>query len=282
MATLDYLIVGGGGSGYAGDTDTWLGGGGGGGEVASGNADISAGSYAITIGLGGTLTDITGGSSTFNGITAVGGGRGGGHNDGAGHLVNGEAGASGGGGSYYSGNNGVGGAATAGYAGSNAYGTYIGGCGGGFTSAGVTVTGDVSLSHGGEGYTSAITGVSDVYGSGGGGGWSVTDGRQGLPGGTNAGAGAGGASGPYPQTDATNPKANSGCGGGGRAGSGSPSNGAAGIVIIRYRTGDFGADSSGGTKTYTTSGGVNYTVHIFTSSETLVLTDLSGSMFLVL
>ncbi len=279
--TIDYLIVGGGGSGYAGTNADWLGGGGGGGGVKAGTASISPGSFSVTVGAGGTLSDNTGGASTFNSITADGGGLGGGVNNAYSIPVNGNDGASGGGGSYYSGYPGTGGTGTTGegYDGSVAV-SSAGGCGGGATQAGHTDATTPANGYGGQGYTSSINGTSDVYGSGGGGGRTVYDGSQGLPGGTNAGSGAGGANGSYPQTPATNPVANKGGGGGGRAGGGGSSTGAAGVVIVRYKTGDFGANSSGGAMTYITSSGVNYTVHTFTASGTLVLMPNSGGFLM--
>jgi len=95
--SIDYLLIGGGGAGghHSG------GGGGAGGLVWKTGQSLSAGTYAFSMGAGG-ITDTqnqiggNGGSSTFNGHTANGGG------GGAGHLANGQQsgqnGGSGGGG----------------------------------------------------------------------------------------------------------------------------------------------------------------------------------------
>ena len=91
--SFDMLLVGGGGgaggstdkdTGYTG-TDNRGGGGGGGGVIHLRNFPISAGDYAITVGLGGAvnttgsaanLASATGGSTTGFGFTALGGGPG--------------------------------------------------------------------------------------------------------------------------------------------------------------------------------------------------------------
>ena len=276
---LDYLIVGGGGSGNGGIDSSYFCGGGGGGDVQIGTFSIAPGSYIVTIGAGGLVSDVQGGTSSFNSVNATGGGRG----YGAGiNVVNGEPGANGGGGTEGGGYTGTGGTSTGGgFAGGNA-GTLntIGGGGGGKTQAGYSQNDPFYPGYGGAGYTSNINGTSDVYGSGGGGGYQSFDGTGSRPGGTNAGNGGVGAQGSYPQIPATAPVANKGGGGGGRASSAGGSDGSAGIVIVHYPTGNFGADSTGGTKTYITISSVNYTIHTFTSSGTLTLTDNVGMLLM--
>ena len=89
--TVNYLIIGGGGAGGSSH-----GGGGGAGEVISGTFSATPGIYSAVVGLGGSIGETTGGSSSIFNTTAIGGGRGGG-------ASNGDAtgGGSGGGGSGY-------------------------------------------------------------------------------------------------------------------------------------------------------------------------------------
>ena len=85
----EYLIIGGGGpggkcpgrNGVAGST-----GGGGAGEYIPGTTTLTVKAYPVTVGLGGTYGVGTskGGSTTFDGVTAVGGGFGGVYNNGPG------------------------------------------------------------------------------------------------------------------------------------------------------------------------------------------------------
>ena len=109
--TAEYLIVGGGGA----PGESWSTGGGGGGGVlytsAGSGISVTAGSYSIVVGAGGTANDNAlndGGDSSALGLTAIGGGGGGAFN------ANGNSGGSGGGGGSASGSNTVGGAGTAG------------------------------------------------------------------------------------------------------------------------------------------------------------------------
>ena len=79
----DYMLVAGGGAG--GDASynvdyfqTTHGGGGGAGGLLSGTGTtLTTGDYPIVIGAGGAIDAFTGSNSTFNGVTANGGGRGG-------------------------------------------------------------------------------------------------------------------------------------------------------------------------------------------------------------
>ena len=100
---VSYLLVGGGGAGGAAPASQTGGGGGGSGAVIyKTSVDLSPGTYPITVGRGGehktdnnTDADFDGGDTTFNGLTANGGGGGG---RGAGNGGAGRTGGSGGGG----------------------------------------------------------------------------------------------------------------------------------------------------------------------------------------
>ena len=84
-SALSYLMVGGGGGGDSGG-----GGGGGGGGYLSGTSTLTIGAFAVVIGNGGGgggsypagnySAPGSGGNSTFNSLTAIGGGSGGGQN----------------------------------------------------------------------------------------------------------------------------------------------------------------------------------------------------------
>ncbi len=184
--TVEYLIVGGGGGG--GD------GGGGGGQVLTGTLSVSAGSYAITVGDGGTGWTVTplappgdGGLSAIVGhVTALGGGRGAVFLNSS-HNYSADTGGSGGGGglSYVGGvTTGASGNGT----GTNAGGNGVSEGGGGGGGAGGTGTNGGpdyrQAGNGGSGISSSITGTSISY-SGGGGGTSAVNGYSGSPGGTS-------------------------------------------------------------------------------------------------
>ena len=99
--SVEYLIVGGGGAGGNASAGV-AGGGGGAGGLLSGSIDINPGYYPITVGIGGTSTSVystNGSSSIFNGLIAIGGGRGRIYND----IT--ASGGSGGGGAGWSGFN---------------------------------------------------------------------------------------------------------------------------------------------------------------------------------
>lgn len=235
--TASVLVVGGGGGGGTSINSNIGGGGGGGGDVQVSSAyGILAGSYPITVGIGGvkaasnSVKGTTGGTSTFGTLTAVGGGGGG-----SASTANGANGASGGGAAA----TGTGGTGTAGYNGGNGAVSsgYGSGGGGGDQQAGSNSAGSPTGDggKGGEGYTSTISGASVVYGSGGGGGGG-TSGTQGYGGtaGTNAGAG-----GRY-NNNGTSAPSNYGGGGGGAGGDSRYAqyggDGGSGVVIIRYLT----------------------------------------------
>jgi len=213
-ATVEYLLVAGGGA--AGRSWNW-GGGGGGGGVLSGYLDVSAQEYAVVVGAGGAKGTTAntlggGGNSTFGGLTAVGGGAGRSGYDGGSPVYQTQtAGGSGGGtidgpGAGTAGQGFDGGTGTGG---SNPH----GGGGGGASEAGSTD----AIMDGGDGMTNWITGAAVVYGGGGAG--SREDNAKGA-----AGTGGGG----------SNAAGTNGLGGG--AGSAAAdTNGGSGVVIIRYR-----------------------------------------------
>jgi hypothetical protein len=236
--TLDYVVVGGGGGGGGVLSETPGGGGGGAGAYrTAAGFSVTALSYSISVGDGGTAGGaalaVAGGSSIFSTITSTGGGAGGSWNNGLPSTGGGAtAGGSGGGAGY---TNGAGIAGTYGTAGGvrNDQG---GGGGGGASVAGAT---GPSTGHGGNGGAGTAStyrdGTSVTYAGGGGGGAGNISSGGASTGGTGGG-GAGGAGGGNDGTAAT---ANTGSGGGGAgASSGLVSNsggaGGKGIVVLRY------------------------------------------------
>lgn len=256
-ATVDYLVIaGGGGSGYG----EGIGGGGAGGYRESSGAasgcysrsplgacvsalPVSVQDYPITVGAGGSAVPASiqqgndGSNSIFSTITSTGGGGGG---AGGGQPVpngTGRPGGSGGGGggrgdggtrvggsgntppvSPPQGNNG--GAATTSTAAPD---VDSGGGGGGATAAGTNGTASSSGGNGGNGATSSINGTPTTRGGGGAGGSQL--GPMGT-GGTGGGGSSSGEAG----------TANTGGGGAGQTGTnGSGGAGGSGIVIIRYK-----------------------------------------------
>lgn len=295
-SSFRYLVVAGGGGGGMD-----MGGGGGAGGLLAGTTTLTENTaYSITVGAGGagapaggtngqpsahqfTISATNGGNSSFNGLTAIGGGYGGSSyylytpNNG-----NGNTGGSGGGPSGYSnGSTKAGAAGTAGQgnSGGQGGGQYYSGGGGGAGGAGANSTGQPNggigiqddilgtayywAGGGGGSSYSLSTGGNGGAGGGGGGALGTTTGGSGL----NAGAAGGGGS---PNSWANRPGGNAGANTGGGGGGGSHYNsnnkggdGGSGIVVVRY-TGD--AVFTGGT--ITTVGGD--TVHTFTSSGTLI------------
>lgn len=227
---VEYVVVAGGGgvSSGAGSAGGAGGGGAGGyrsnvsGESSGGGATnegamtLTAGTYSITIGAGGTGSSRSdgggdGGNSTFNGVTATGGGGGGqsssyGGGSGGGQGVGSNAPT----GNYGSGTSGQG------YRGGSASGDQTGGGGG----AGEIGNTDGQM-HGGDGVQTSIEGTATYY-AGGGAGQDVSS----EAGGT-AGAGGGGAA-------RAHGSANTGGGAGGHAPNSYTDNGGSGVVIIRY------------------------------------------------
>ncbi len=188
---IDYLVVGAGGAGSKGDNLSG-GGGGGGGVLHSENVAFASGSYSIVVGASSGL------NSSFNGLTAIGGGYGWGASGGSG----GGGGASWGGGGT--------GTAGQGYNGGAAN-RYAGGGGGGAGGPGVAAPTSWEGGAGGPGFTSSITGSPITYAIGGRGANDAV---------YNGSAGA----------------ANTGNGGGGGGSQGNPAAGGSGIIIIRYPT----------------------------------------------
>ena len=246
--TIDYLVIAGGGGGGKGEgvTDQKGGGGGAGGYLASypnpatGGFPVSATTYPITIGGGGTAGGPSGSgkgcNSIFSTVTTTGGGGGGDNNP---SRFNGQPGGSGGGENAAGGVGGTGNTPPAsspsnpvqgfdGGIGSSA--PAAGGGGGGGASAiggcGATATGGA----GGAGFTSTISGSPVARGGGGGGG---AGGAGGI-----ATSGGGNGSGCSPWAAAVAGTVNTGGGGGAGGSCTGSSNGAAGgsgLVVIRYK-----------------------------------------------
>ena len=256
--SADVLVVGGGGGGSL----QYGGGGGAGGVAYQTGRSLSAQSYTVIVGAGGTANSgnqfplTSGGNSTFDTITAFGGGRGGAWNS---TGENGQNGGSGGGGSMGTSSNTstIGGTATQVTVGSvTGYGNnggggqravspgtnFVGGGGGGAGGAGGL---GLSTGNGGAGGTGLNTwsswlsalnlGVSGFI-AGGGGGFTGIQG-----GGTAGGAGGsgGGGTGALGGVSATQATINTGSGGGGGyegygGGGGPATSGASGLVIVRY------------------------------------------------
>ncbi len=252
---VDYLVVAGGGGGGGASAAIFSGGGGGaGGMLAGTSLPVSLGTYTITVGGGGAggasgAVGGNGGNSSFNGITATGGGGGA---PGTGAAFNGVAGGSGGGGRTVgaAGGNGIvgqgnkGGACPATTAGAGGGGA--GAVGGNVVSNGVAAVGGVGLSN-------SITGAAIFYAGGGGGGGSSTANNKA---GGNGGGGAAGVAG----------TANTGGGGGGKAYStvaGPGAAGGSGVVIIRYPDTYADAVSTTGSVNYNNVGG--FKIYTFTS-----------------
>ena len=247
-AEVEYLIIAGSGGGV-GSASCCLGAGGGGaggyrcsvqGESSGGLAPaeppvaITAQTYPIVVGAGGTGANNGQNSSAF-GIVSIGGGHG--------QAWAGTSSAVGSGGS--GGGSHASGAGTpavgAGTTNQGLSGGFVsgpdsnrGGGGGGAGSAGIA--GSSTGGQGGGGITSSITG-SPVTRAGGGGG-SV---RTNLVGGLGAAGGIGGGGNGYnaDQTGGTNGAANTGGGGGGGVGGAAETHtsGGSGVVIIRYPIG---------------------------------------------
>ena len=213
-ATVEYLLVAGGGA--AGRSWNW-GGGGGGGGVLSGYLDVSAQEYAVVVGAGGAKGTTAntlggGGNSTFGGLTAVGGGAGRSGYGGSSPVYQTQTAGGSGGGTIDGPGAGTAGQGFDGGTGTGGSNPHAGG-GGGASEAGSTD----AIMDGGDGMTNWITGAAVVYGGGGAG--SREDNAKGA-----AGTGGGG----------SNAAGTNGLGGG--AGSAAAdTNGGSGVVIIRYR-----------------------------------------------
>jgi hypothetical protein len=231
--SCDVLVVaggGGGGNNYGG------GGGAGGVSYQTGRSAISATSYTVTVGAGGTA-ETSGGNSVFDTITSNGGGSSlsyGNGNGGAGGSGAGGPGPTGLGGASNQGN--TGGATGYGFAGGNS--STTGGGGGGAGAVGATAASYTPTAgkNGGDGLNTwsswlSITGLgASGYIAGGGG--SGIDGSSGTGGAGGAGGGGKG----QDTTAAGNAVANTGGGGGAGKGSGggAAGTGGSGLVIVRY------------------------------------------------
>jgi len=223
LSPVNYLAVGGGGAGGIS-----MGGGGGAGGFLSGTMTLATASYPVVIGSGATASNTSGTATTFNGLTLVGGGRGGSENTPVGA---GGAGGSGGGGTFnvsYK----AGGAGTVnqGYSGATytaVSGSFYGAGGGGAGSVGI---GNMP-GNGGAGISSSITGSPLFYAGGGGGGgaFNLTGDKAGT-GGSSVG-GNGGNNNLEAGYDAVADRGSGGGGGGRLAQAGKGSNG---VVIISY------------------------------------------------
>ncbi len=251
-ATVDYLIVAGGGAGGG-----W--GGGGAGGMKSGQVSVTAQTYVVTVGAGGaTKTGAVegqvgndGADSSFAGITSTGGGGGGSGNNGRNGGSGGGAGASGCGGSGYpfmctSHGNGTAGQGNNGgeaYDGGGGSGGYQSGGGGGGAGAIGQNGGTSNGGNGGAGSTNAYrTGSNVTYAAGGGGGGGyngasgggVTGNTRNMPNGGSSGIGGdGGSHNSWGGVNAaTAGDANTGSGGGGDPDAHGA--GGDGIVVIRY------------------------------------------------
>ena len=224
---VEYLIVAGGGGGGMNNNSNGGGAGGGAGEMLeSTSTNLTAGNYSVVVGTGGVGgTGVQNGGtkgidSTWNSLTAEGGGTGAGARESDSALKNGGSGGSGGGGSpIENGSGGTGGTSqTGGNDGANATSNdntnMRAGNGGGAGSAGVDSTG--GSGSGGNGKSNSITGSAVNYASGGTGGWYF---------GMNTSASNTGVYG------------NGGVGRAGNAGSGgSAGTGGNGVVILRFLT----------------------------------------------
>ena len=224
--TAQVLLVGGGGSG-----GFFVGGGGGGGVVYKASHSLAAGTYPVTVGLGGESSSNSnnpGGNTTFSTMTAYGGGSGGSVSGGSGSgAARDQSSAT------------AGGAATKGIAdGGTAYGNVggggscggwggAGGGGGAGGAGGVGICGSSSSERagvGGLGIGIGISGSTLYYGGGGGG---SNHGNATVAAGGSGVGGNGGQS-------ATSGQPNRG-GGGGSYTTVSPSGaGGSGVVIVRY------------------------------------------------
>lgn len=262
---VEYLVLGGGGSGAGcwAPTD-WSAGGGSAGEHLAGTLNLSPGTaYTLRVGAGGPATAAqgingnNGEASTFATVTAAAGI--GGRYDSSATGVNGPGGRGAHTGTGTSGRNGG--------AGSGADSARGGGGGAGNGAAGGAGSATAGGA-GGAGVASSITGASVTRGAGGGGGAAGT-GTRGAGGAGGGGTGGNSANPPTAGADAT------GSGGGGAGGEvRSGAKGGNGIVILKIpdtRTASFsgGVTWSGGTP----SGGFRvYTITAAGSGQTVTFT----------
>ncbi len=257
--SVDYLIVGGGGGGYHLDDQVghYKGGGGAGGMRSDTGHSVTAQDYTIVVGTGGVNTadaDVNSGTaSSFDSISAAGGGSGGNHVD-----TSPDGGSGGGGYGYSSGATGGTGntpsttPSQGNDGGTGGTGNGAGGGGGGAGghgtngAAGTGSTGNGGT--GGAGSQSSITGTAVYYAAGGGGTRGYVDGSGPGSHGANGtgwsatGYGMGGSGGISPHKDGTD-----------------------GVVIIRYANAS--AQATGGIITSYEDSGTTYQVHTFTAAH---------------
>ena len=168
----DVLVVGGGGGGGT----QYVGGGGGAGGAVRTTSTLTGGSYAVTVGLGGTGSVIitpgssqtlatNGGDSTFNSITGTGGGRGGNYPDTLANTTGGNGGCGGGSSGQY---NALGGTGSQGFRGGNGTTPGSGGGGGGMGGQGSDGVPPGFAGPGGAGATYTLGGNSYLVSGGGG------------------------------------------------------------------------------------------------------------------
>jgi hypothetical protein len=229
------LVVGGGGGG-----GNNCGGGGGAGGAALTSQTLGAASYPVVVGSGGSggyfvsgvivAQGANGGSSTFSGITGIGGGGGGAINGGGG-IATGTAGGCGGGAGAGGGAGGVAQQAGGNVGGSKTDGGVGAAGGGGMGTAGGSGISEAG-GNGGAGRTYMIGGDSYLLaGGGGGGGYGPYGGTAGTGG--TGGGGAGAVNANLSGINATY----YGSGGGGSAGGGAAvkgGNGFQGIIVVAY------------------------------------------------
>jgi hypothetical protein len=246
FANINYLAIGGGGSG-AGMYQT--GGGGAGGALLSNVLFNSAGTYTITVGSGAAggqqfVEGTNGGNTIISGpglstITAFGGGG----SAAFGVTTASYSGGSGGGSPTGSTAPGIGaGTPGQGFPGgpSAPIGPGAGRAGAGGGAGGAGQPGATQANQGGIGITSSITGTSRGYAGGGGGGAygsPVTAGGDAYTGyGGGSGGGYYGGAGPSTRVNAESGNVNTGGGGGGteRSGTGVGGSGGSGIVVLKY------------------------------------------------
>jgi hypothetical protein len=237
--TVYYAIVAGGGGGGC-----WDAGGGGSGGVITGQTVLTAGTYTVIVGTGGSggvssspsngVPATNGGNSSAFGFTSVGGAAGSSYNSGYASYSLPINGGSGGGGMYnspsqsYIGGVGVAGQGWSGGSASSGY-PYASGGGGGAGGVGSNASSGVAGNGGtGLGVYLPVSNTTVYYGGGGGGGYQVS-------GSAGSGGTGGGGAGATLSSNATAGSANTGGGGGGGAGTNSYAsggNGGSGIVVI--------------------------------------------------
>ena len=226
---VEIMAIGGGASG--GNSSAHGAGGGGAGQMVEHSTTIGTGTYPAVIGAGGAVpafreAGVNGGSTTFNGLTAIGGGGGGSERDPG--LAGGSgggafrSGAAGGATSYSGSGTGYGNAGGLGQ--SLGGGDSLGGGGGGAGAVGEAPVPNTSAGDGGDGRTWLD---GNTYGGGGGGAMGTANGVSG-----DGGAGGGGDGGGNDRTP-TAGSANTGAGGGGTGQNGVPGAGGSGAIRIR-------------------------------------------------